>query len=125
MLRFTSIYSTTCKCTKESGPINAFWVVAKIPEAMVFESSTRIMESVIEQIQNRQATIEDPSQHTLRYFRVSVPILVTEVPYWETEQQYMAAEKMASRFLKGVRTGEYKLDLGRIFPAFVLARAGL
>ena len=74
------------------------------------------MEWVVEQIQKREATIEDRSQHMRMHSRISIPVLLADVELNDIEGQWRGANIIAKRFLEETRKGNVTLNLERIFP---------
>lgn len=117
MPKVRSIFSNADGPIIDPDDIEAFWVTVKIHKDLVFETHAGIMEFMIKQIQSRQATIEDQSQHMLQHSRISIPVLVAEVLPSDPEAQYDGAVVIATRFLEEIRKGNVTLNLERIFPA--------
>jgi hypothetical protein len=75
------------------------------------------MEWVVKQIQLREATLEDSSQHIRTPCRISIPVLLAYIPLEDREGQFKGAEIIAKRFLEAILLGDVTLNIGRIFPA--------
>jgi hypothetical protein len=100
-----SIFSNSDGPILDPGDLVAVWVTVKIHKDLIFGTHADIMEWVVEQIQKRKATIEDSAQHMSMHSRISIPVLLADVPLNDTEGQYRGAEMIARRLLKETREG--------------------
>jgi len=111
-----SIFSNSDGPIIDPSDLVAVWVTVKIHKDLIFGTHSDIMEWVVEQIQKREATIEDRSQHMRMHSRISIPVLLADVELNDIEGQWRGADIIAKRFLEETRKGNVTLNLERIFP---------